>query len=347
MAKAKKLPSGMWRVQASVNGERRSFTDYTAKGAELMALEWQTGKKNHNAKGMTVGEAAERYIKNRSAVLSPKTVSAQWSIFRNLPDEITEMCIADIKTDIVQGWINDLAKIKAPKTVKNYYGFFSAVAHAYDDDYHAKIHLPQKVKTEIYIPTHKEVSHLLSVYRDSDPEMFTATQLASVWGMRRGEICALENKKKNFSIRKIDIHQAFVMDCNSKKVLKQTKSYSGNRILTAPQFVADTLLDIPHDWEYVIKTSLNSITNRFTRTIKKEFDNQFSFHDLRHYYASVLIAEGVPERYAMYLMGHSSPNMLRNVYGHIMADKEDEISIHINSVFSDRLSVHTKMHMDK
>lgn len=344
MPKAKKLPSGMWRCQASVNGERRSFTAYTAKEAELMALEWQTGKKNHNAKGMTIGEAAERYISDRCAVLSPKTVREQRGILRYFPAEISGMYVADIKQDIVQGWVNEMAKAKAPKTVRNHYGFFTAVAHAYDPDFRLNIKLPQKVKTEIYIPTHEEVAHLLSIYEKTDAEMFTATQLASALGLRRGEACALDNNKNNFRARKIDIHQAFVQDADNNMILKTTKSYSGNRVLTAPQYVADNLLEVPKSWEYAVRLRPNNITDRFGTTVRREFDNIFSFHDLRHYYASVLIAEGVPERYAMYLMGHSTPNMIRNVYGHIMADKEDEISAHINAVFTNRFSMHTEMH---
>ena len=48
MATAKKLPSGMWRCQASVDGERRSFTAYTKKEAEFLALDMgrREGKKS-------------------------------------------------------------------------------------------------------------------------------------------------------------------------------------------------------------------------------------------------------------------------------------------------------------
>ena len=45
MAKAKKLPSGSWRVQASItldgNLIRRSFTAASKDKAELLAKEWQ------------------------------------------------------------------------------------------------------------------------------------------------------------------------------------------------------------------------------------------------------------------------------------------------------------------
>ena len=67
MPKAKKLPSGMWRCQASVNGERRSFTAFTAKEAELMALEWQTGKKEkRNTGNVTVDDMLTEYIEQRT-----------------------------------------------------------------------------------------------------------------------------------------------------------------------------------------------------------------------------------------------------------------------------------------
>lgn len=338
MPVAKKLPSGTWRCFAKSNGERTSFTAPTKKEAELLAVQWQNEMKTTKNKGITVIEAAEQYIKARNAVLSPKTIREQKRMLRYFPSEIINMPVSEINMEIVQIWINDMSKDKAPKTVRNYYGFFSTIVHSIDPDARFQVKLPQKVKTAIYIPTHEEVAHLLDIYEATDGEMYTAVQLASAMGLRRSETCALPNNKKDFQKRKIDIHQAFVEDDNNRIVLKTAKTYESNRILTAPQYIADNLMEIPQTWEYTVKAKPNNISNRFYRTVKKEFDTPFSFHDLRHYYASVLIAEGVPERYAMYLLGHSTPNMIRNVYGHIMADKEDEISRSINAVFSARFS---------
>ena len=39
----------------------------------------------------------------------------------------------------------------------------------------------------------------------------------------------------------------------------------------------------------------------------------FHFHDLRHYYASVILALGILGKYEMQQMGHSSTSMLKNV----------------------------------
>ena len=80
MATAKKLPSGNYRVQATVmlGGEKikRSFTAPTAREAENEAYLWQTHCRmiGKDSTRMTVKEAMERYIEINEKDLSPSTV---------------------------------------------------------------------------------------------------------------------------------------------------------------------------------------------------------------------------------------------------------------------------------
>ena len=81
MAKAKKLPSGNWRVQASVvidgNLIRRSFTDTDKGRAELAAKEWQVKQEELSThENITLSVAFERYIAAKENVLSPSTIKA-------------------------------------------------------------------------------------------------------------------------------------------------------------------------------------------------------------------------------------------------------------------------------
>ena len=69
MAKAKKLPSGNWRSQASFTDEdgiihRASFTEATAKMAEAKAAMWKAGmiEKEANRRHAKLGEAIDEYI---------------------------------------------------------------------------------------------------------------------------------------------------------------------------------------------------------------------------------------------------------------------------------------------
>lgn len=88
MATAKKLPSGSWRTQAkkTINGKKvvKSFTVHPkecggdsrkAKAfSELAAREWQIGEEEKETLGMTVSQALDSYIEDRTAVLSPSTI---------------------------------------------------------------------------------------------------------------------------------------------------------------------------------------------------------------------------------------------------------------------------------
>ena len=92
MSDAKKQSNGKWRNQLYVgrdeNGKRiyESFTADTKKEANALAaarareLEMH-GRKQQKPCELTVGEAIDKYIEDRDAVLQPKTrrISPRWA----------------------------------------------------------------------------------------------------------------------------------------------------------------------------------------------------------------------------------------------------------------------------
>lgn len=88
MAKAKKLPSGNWRVQASktIDGKqvRKSFTAPDKRKAELQAAEWLNDIDEYNdVENITLRQAYERYIEAKRNVLSVTTVRNYEKLHRN------------------------------------------------------------------------------------------------------------------------------------------------------------------------------------------------------------------------------------------------------------------------
>lgn len=67
----------------------------------------------------------------------------------------------------------------------------------------------------------------------------------------------------------------------------------------------------------VINLTPNVITYRYCR-LRDKLHIPGRFHDLRHYHASVMVALGIPETYAMRDMGHSTPGLYKRVYSHMM-----------------------------
>ncbi len=58
-----------------------------------------------------------------------------------------------------------------------------------------------------------------------------------------------------------------------------------------------------------------------------------TFHDLRHFYASLLIAKGCSVKAVQRRLGHQSAMETLDTYGHLWPDSDDETRQAIDSVF--------------
>jgi integrase len=292
MTKAKKLPSGRWRVQTYDKGERRSFTGDTKKQAELMAAEYLASRRAAPA-DMTVGEAALGYIEIKKAVLSPTTTASYREILKNRFGGIAGVCLKDLDQIKVQEWAGRLANTAAPKTVKNAHGFLAAVLGLYAPSMRLNTKLPTVPDPELYVPSDADVKKLLGGIRGSNLEV--AVLLAAFGPMRRGEICALEGKDVDGA--RVAVSKAMKWDGEAKEwVVGNVKTKKSERVIEFPQFVADRIAGIEGR---VCPLTPNSVTEMFAEKLEALGLPHFRFHDLRHYSASIMHAMGVPEAYIM------------------------------------------------
>ena len=80
------------------------------------------------------------------------------------------------------------------------------------------------------------------------------------------------------------------------------------------------------DKEFVTELQSYSIYNKYKFALKRCCPGKhYSFHELRHYCASVMIMLGIPVKYIADYLGHETEDMVNRVYGHVMADKKDEM----------------------
>ena len=101
-----------------------------------------------------------------------------------------------------------------------------------------------------------------------------------------------------------------------------------------PEVVAQTLP--PQGQGPVFPFTPDRITSRFEQLQLRCLGGvKYRFHDLRHYHASIMLALGVPNKYAMERMGHATDNMLKTVYQHTMQDKQQEIARQLNRYFDE------------
>lgn len=338
MAKATKLPSGAWRIQIYAgkdeNGKaiRESITAPTKKEVEELARKREAQLKHGTAinRSITVGEAIDQYIDARDSVLSPSTV-LEYRKIRNLYcQSLMPVEIDKLTENMVQRAINAEAKTHSPKTCRNVLGLLTASIHSIDRSIIFDINLPQKEHREMEIPTEHQLAMLME--RAKTTSLYIPILLAATAGLRRSEIAALDYSQDiDFDECIVTVNKAMVQNEDKEWVIKPPKTTTSNRKVKIPKWVSDLIKEANEQGAQ--PPTVNYISNGFHDLCEQLRIKGIRFHDLRHYYASTLLALGVPDKYAMARMGHSTPNMLKNVYQHRMKDKDKELDETIDAHF--------------
>lgn len=312
--KIEKLPSGSYRVRKMYKGQSYTIVfDYKPTQKEvLQAIAAELDKCQGKTQHMTFRQAAEKYVQAKENVLSPRTVKEYSEIPNRLSEQFCNLLISDITPLIVQREINDLAKTKSPKTVRNYHGFISAVLGTFRPELNISTTLPQKIKNEPYVPSDDDIKRILERAAGTRYEI---PILLACYGMRRSEICALTLDDINDDV--ITINKAMVLDKNKKWVTKTTKTTESARTIVVPLEITDKIME----QGYVYKGHPNSISDYLAAEQENLGMPHFTLHKLRHYFASKLSAMGVPEEEIMKYGGWETDYVMKGVYRHAMEDK--------------------------
>lgn len=336
MAKAKKLPSGNYRVQVSktIDGRlvRKSFTAPDRRKAELAAAEWVANQTELAAvENITLRQAYDRYISSKENVLSPATVRTYRTMANTSLSDIMHLPIESLSLNILQRSINIYAANHQPKGVRNCAALLSAVMAMFRPDFNVRLTLPQKKKAEMYIPDDEDIKKLLEII--SGTRLEVPVLLAAFGPMRRGEICALTSNDINGNI--ITVNKAMVKGPDNNWIIKAPKTYSSYRQIEFPDFVIEKLKGIEGN---ITDMTPASITDAFLKLLRKNGLPEYRFHDLRHYAVSTLHSINVPDKYIMARGGWSTNHTMNTVYNHTLKSKTDSIEQKINSHFSDVFS---------
>lgn len=334
MATARKLPSGSWRVNQYIgtdaSGKRmyKSFTAETKKAAEYAAAEYNLKRKD-KPKDLTVGQAIDGYIASKEHILSPTTVAEYRQTRRNKLQSIMNVPLNKLTNVMIQQAINEDAARLSPKSVRNAHGLLSAALGMYMPDFSLRTTLPQK-KTKIKdLPTPEEV---LKAVSGSDIEL---PVLLALWlGMRLSEILGLRFSDVS-SDGVITISHVRVV-VNGELIEKDTTKTAGStRRVTAPTPIMERINAIPHqsDDGHIVDSYIGGIRKKFKRIIQAAGLKDMTFHDLRHLNASVMLALGIPDKYAMERGGWSSSSTLKAVYQHTFSDARLEADNKVNNYF--------------
>lgn len=338
MPKAKKLPSGNYRVRVLVGKDKdgkkiyKSFTDSNKRKAELMASEYlvRNTQKTKKTSKLTLLDACEKYIAKKEPVLSPTTIREYKRYEKEYFQDIINKNIWNITSDVLQDEINkEVVKGKSRKTILNIYSFFVSALKSSGNNENFDVTLPKKIKTELYIPTDEEIKKLYNEFEGTYMEI--PFLLCAFLGLRRSEVCALNWEDIDFEKQILHVYKAKVLNDKKEWVIKQTKTTAGKRNIKIYDFVFEKLYSHKDEKGQIVSIYPNTLYTTLNKTLDKLKIQHFRLHDLRHYTASMLLALGVPNKYAMNIMGHETERMLTTVYQHCKNSKMDEFNNEINS----------------
>lgn len=277
------------------------------------------------APSVPLGNLIDNYIESKRNVLSPSTVERYERIRKRHFHRLMTYPVDQLTSERVQKEINLMSAEYSPKTVRNAYGLITATLDLYAPEVKFKVTMPAKVKTEYHIPTTEDVNALIS---QASPNLKTAIMLAAFCGLRRGEIAALTDADIHDNV--LHVSKSAVIDSNGQIVIKRPKTYHSDRYVTMPDIVRD---HIQGKTGKICPIALSTITKDFDK-LRDRLGLRCRFHDLRHYYASVLHSIGVPDQYIMESGGWKSDFMLKAVYRNTLDDFRAQNAAKINSFFS-------------
>jgi integrase len=254
--------------------------------------------------------------------------------------------IGRIRHSDVQAWVRRLSERLAPATVDRSYRWLAAIFRlAVNDDLIRRspcfaIKLPAKPETKVEPLRREDVEALLNAL----PARYRALAVVGAGaGLRQGEAFGLTVPNVDFLRgREIRVRQQLKHLAPDPPYLGRTKTPSSVR--TVP--VGDTVLHAlaRHLELFPAATELAGYPsaqpellvftdergeplrgNRFARVWGRArsdagLPDDVTFHDLRHYFASLLIHKGLSVKAVQEALGHKTATETLNTYGHLWPD---------------------------
>lgn len=333
--KVERLPSGNYRARVSIKRADGTYTTKSVTAATKTEVRRLAGLiKNETPSGdLLVVEACERFLNARE--LSPTTERGYRSTLKQYieKDKIAAMKLSALKTSTVQEWIARMPKGMSQKTKKNHLGFLTAVVGYFMEDKRFRVKIRGTAPKELYTPTAQDIKAVLEV---ADPVLERAIRLG-MFGLRRGEICALEASDVDRKHCMVRISKALAKGPDNGWVVKEPKTKSSIRWVQLPQ----ELIDILPKKGRVVPASPDVITLRFVKAVDRAGVPHFRFHDLRAFFASISVSSaiGASELTVQKMGGWKTNNVLKMHYERSISDQQQKDTERIMDYYEKEIPV--------
>jgi integrase len=274
-----------------------------------------------------------------------------------------DRALASIRTSEVQAWVRGLEDHLAPATIQIVYSFLASMFRAAVLDRLiavspcVRIALPAVAPKEIEPLETGKVEALIGAI----PQRYRALLvLLAGSGPRQGEAFGLELGHVDFLRRTLKVEQQLVTVPGKPPYLAPPKTRASYRTIPLPQVVVDALAAhlaaFPAVSTEVLDTTVKPAPKlrtarllflddrgepirrtRFSEAWRPAaraagLGDDVTGHDLRHYYASLLIAHNESVKVVQKRLGHKSAVETLDTYANLWPDTEDQTRAAVDSV---------------
>lgn len=335
-----KRPDGRWRARyRDESGKERS----QHFGRKIEAQRWL----DEIASSMLTGD----YVDPKHGQIGFAEFYAEWSARQVWADgtrtsadaaaaavPFAAVPLAALRRSHVEHWVKAMSARLAPTTVRTRYNYVAIclrgavsdriIAHSPADG----VRLPKvrRAAVAMAIPSPQQVGAAVAVA----PGPFRAyIAVCAFAGLRQGEANGLQLRDIDFLRRTLSV--ARQIQGNTRSNTKAVPPKTGSeRVVYIPQDLATLLSEhvATHGTQGPDAWLFGDVETRFNRNSSGHLWRgvrtacgleDFTLHDLRHFYASGLIAAGCDVVTVQRSLGHSTPSITLDTYAHLWSTAED------------------------
>jgi integrase len=222
---------------------------------------------------------------------------------------------------------------------------------------------PRLTKAPINPLTKEEADIFIAAAKAAiDPEDFKteaaymAIFLALHSGMRIGEVFGLKKDCVNFKKKTISVQRELIDTAHGMLLQEWAKTATSRRQILIPGFVMkelsaylarqedliQTLGDKYDDQGFIIANSFgkpihtSNFRSRCFNPIKQasQIEKEFTFHDLRHTHATLLLQAGVNAKVIQERLGHESVTLTLDTYSHLLPSMQETAVNALEKIFT-------------
>lgn len=350
MASIKKRPNGKWRARYRDHAGKEYARHFDRKVDAQRWLDEETadlvtGKYvDPKARKTTVDQWCDKWMEGYGSRRSSSVRQAKVHLAR-IRKEFGSHPIGSVKPSAVKAWLTGL-KLEG-LSASYIFALHSRLSQVMTDavidgvvsaNPCSRRTSPGAGKPRPYVATEAQ---LWKLYELAEEKYRPALLLGAFAGLRTAEACGLRTADVNFLRREIKPAVQYPAKLLKTEMSQETIPIPDALVTALSVQVAghasETVLVDDEGGQmgpWQVEREMRRI-----RVLIKDLPTGFRFHDLRHFYASLLIASGADVKVVQHRLRHASAKTTLDTYGHLWPDSDESTRTAVERIMSRKISI--------